>query len=58
MKCSVILVIIGAMGIVGKSLKNLETILGQHSIHSLQKTVVLGTSYTSQGNCYILRLEA
>jgi hypothetical protein len=37
MKCFVIPVITGAMGIVCKSLKNLETIPGQHSIDSLQK---------------------
>jgi hypothetical protein len=39
MKCFVIPVIIMAMGIVNKSLKKyLETIPGQHSIDSLQKT--------------------
>jgi hypothetical protein len=38
MKCFVIPVIIGATGILSKSLqKYLETIPGQHSIHSLQK---------------------
>jgi hypothetical protein len=38
MKCFVIPVIIGATGIVSKILqKYLETIPGQHSIHSLQK---------------------
>jgi hypothetical protein len=38
MKCFVIPVIIGATGIVSKSLqKYLETIPGQHSIDSLQK---------------------
>jgi hypothetical protein len=38
MKCFVIPVIIGATGIVSKSLqKCLETIPGQHSIDSLQK---------------------
>jgi hypothetical protein len=37
MKCFVIPVIIGATGIVSKNLqKYLETILGQHSIDSLQ----------------------
>jgi hypothetical protein len=46
MKCFVIPVIIGATGIVSKSLqKYLETILGQHSIDSLQKTAILGTSH-------------
>jgi hypothetical protein len=59
MKCFVIPVITGAMGIISKSLKNyLETIPGQHSIDSLQKTKILGTSHTSQGKCYNLRLEA
>jgi hypothetical protein len=39
MKYFVLLVIIGATGIVRKSLqKYLETIPGQHSIESLQKT--------------------
>jgi hypothetical protein len=46
MKCFVIPVIIGATGIVRKSLKKyLETIPGQHSIDSLQKTAILGTSH-------------
>jgi hypothetical protein len=36
-KCFVITVIIGTTGIISKSLKNLETIPGQHSIHFLQK---------------------
>jgi hypothetical protein len=46
MKCFVIPVIIGATGIVSKSLqKYLETIPGQHSIDSLQKTAILGTSH-------------
>jgi hypothetical protein len=43
-KCFVIPVIIGATGIVSKSVqKYLETIPGQHSIDSLQKTATLGT---------------
>jgi hypothetical protein len=46
MKRFVITVITGATGIVSKSLqKYLETIPGQHSIDSLQKTAILGTSY-------------
>jgi hypothetical protein len=47
MKCFVIPVIIGATGIVSKSLqKYLETMPGQHSIDSLQKkTAILGTSH-------------
>jgi hypothetical protein len=45
MKCFVMPVIIGATGIVSKSLqKYLETIPEQHSIVSLQKTAILGTS--------------
>jgi hypothetical protein len=44
MKCFVIP--IGATGIVSKSLqKYLETIPGQHSIDSLQKAAILGTSH-------------
>ena len=40
-------VIIGATGIVTRSLKkNLETVTGKHSIDSLQKTAILGTSHT------------
>jgi hypothetical protein len=46
MKCFVIPVIIGATGIVSKSLqKYLETIPGQHTKDSLQKTAILGTSH-------------
>ena len=46
MKCTIILVITGATGIVTGSLrKNLETIPGKHSIYSLQKTAILGTSH-------------
>jgi hypothetical protein len=46
MKCFVIPVIIGATGIVTKGLKQyLETIPGKHSIDSLQKTALLGTSH-------------
>jgi hypothetical protein len=46
MKCFVIPVIIGATGIVSKSLqKYLEIIPGHHSIDSLQKTSILGTSH-------------
>ena len=44
LKCTIVPVIIGATGIVTRSLKkNLETIPGKHSIDSLQKTAVLGT---------------
>ena len=46
LKCTTVPVIIGATGIVTRSLKkNLETIPGKHSIDSLQKTAVLGTSH-------------
>ena len=39
-------VIIGATGIVTRSLReNLETVPGKHSIDSLQKTAILGTSH-------------
>ena len=39
-------VIIGATGIVTRSLnKNLEAVPGKHSIESLQKTAILGTSH-------------
>jgi hypothetical protein len=56
----VIPVIIGATGIVSKSLqKYLETIPGRHSIYYLQKTAILGTSHIiRKGKCYKLRLEA
>jgi len=46
MKCSIIPLIIGATGIVTRSLrKDLEAIPGRHSIDSLQKTTILGTSH-------------
>jgi hypothetical protein len=46
MKCFDIPVIIEATGIVTRGLKEcLETISGKHSIDSLQKTAVLGTSH-------------
>ena len=46
LKCTIVPVIIGATGIVTKSLKkNLETIPGKHSIDSLQKTGIFGTSH-------------
>jgi hypothetical protein len=46
LKCTIIPVIIGATGIVTKSLrKNLEAIAGKHLTDSLQKTAVLGTSH-------------
>jgi hypothetical protein len=46
MKGFVVPVIIGATGIATRGLKKyLETIPGKHSIDSLQKTAVLGTSH-------------
>ena len=46
LKCTIVPVIIGAIGIVTRSLKkNLGTIPGKHSIDSPQKTAVLGTSH-------------
>jgi hypothetical protein len=46
LKCTIIPVIIGAAGIVSRSLrKNLEAVSGKHSIDSLQKTAVLGRSH-------------
>ena len=46
LRCTIIPVIIGATGIVTRSLrKNLEAVPGKHSIDSLQKTAVLGTSH-------------
>ena len=46
LKCTIVPVIIGATGIVTRSLKkNLETIPGKHSTDSLQKTAILGTSH-------------
>jgi hypothetical protein len=46
LKCTIILVIIGATGIVTISLKkNLEAVPRKHSIDSLQKTAIRGTSH-------------
>jgi hypothetical protein len=46
LKCTIIPVTIGATGIVTRILrKNLEAVPGKHSIDSLQKTAVLGTSH-------------
>jgi hypothetical protein len=46
LKCTIIPVVTGATGIVTKRLrKNLEDIPGKHSIDSLQKTAILGTSH-------------
>jgi len=46
LKCTIIPVITEATGIVTRSLReNLEAVPGKHSIDSLQKTAILGTSY-------------
>ena len=46
LKCMIITVKIGVTGIVTKSLrKNLVAVLGRHSIDSLQKTAIFGTSH-------------
>ena len=46
LKCTIVPVIIGATGIVTRSLrKNLETVPGKHSTASLQKTAILGKSH-------------
>ena len=46
LKCTIIPLIIGATGIVTRSLKkNLEAVPGKHSIDSLQKTAILETSH-------------
>jgi len=46
LKCMIIPVIIGATGIVTRSLrKYLEAVPGKYSIDSLQKTAILGTSH-------------
>ena len=51
-----VLVIIGATGIVTRSLrKNLENVPGKHSINSLQKTAILGTSHKTRK---VLQCEA
>ena len=47
LKCAIVPVIIGATGIVTRSLrKNLEAVPGKHSLDSVQKTAILGTSHT------------
>jgi len=46
LKCTIVPVINRATGIVTRSLKkNLETVPGNHSIDSLQKTALLGKSH-------------
>ena len=56
LKCTIIPVIIGATGIVTRSLrKNLEAVPGKHSIDSLQKTAILGISHIKRK---VLQCEA
>jgi len=44
--CTIMPIIIGATGVVTRSLrKNMEAVPGKHSIDSLQKTAILGTSH-------------
>jgi hypothetical protein len=46
LKCTIIPIIIGATEIVTRSIKkNLEAVTGKHSIDSLQKTAIIGTSH-------------
>ena len=45
MKCTIIPVITGVTGTVTEGVKNLEAVPGKHSIDSLQKTTILGTSH-------------
>jgi len=46
LKCTIIAIIIGGTGIVTRGLrKNSEAVPGKHSIDSLQKTAILGTSH-------------
>jgi hypothetical protein len=46
MKCVTVSVITGATGTVKKGLKiNVEAVPGKHSVYSLQKTAILGTSH-------------
>ena len=59
LKCTIISVVIGATGIVTRSLrKNLETVPGKHSIYSLQKTAILGTSHIIRKLYCSVKLEA
>ena len=56
LKGTIIPVLIGATGILTRSLrKHLEAVPGKHSIDSLQKTAILGTSHTIRK---VLKCEA
>ena len=49
LKCTIIPIVIGATGILTRSLrKHLEAVPGKHSIDSLQKTAILGTSHITR----------
>jgi hypothetical protein len=49
MKYMIIPVVIGYAGIVTKCLKkNLEAIPGKHSLNSVHKTAILGTSHNTE----------
>ena len=57
LKCTIVPVIIGATGIVTRSLrKNLEAVPGKHSIDSLQKTSY--EHHTQYGKYCSVKLEA
>ena len=45
LKCTILPVIIEATGIVTRSFRKMEAVPGKHSIDSLQKTAILGTSH-------------
>ena len=56
LKCTIIPVTIGTTGLVTRSLReNLEAVPGKHSIDSLQKTAILGTSHVIRK---VLQFEA
>ena len=56
LKCTIIPIIIGAIGIVTRSLgKNLEAVAGKHSIDQVQKLAIFGTSHIIQK---VLQCEA
>ena len=56
LKCTIIPVITGDTGIVTRNLrKNFEAVPGKHSIDSLQKTAILGTSHITRK---VLQCEA
>ena len=58
LKFTIIPIRTGATGIVMRSLrKNLEAVPGKHSIDSLQKTALLGTSHIMGKYCSV-NLEA